>query len=128
VGRTDKEISRNVLASIIEPRMEEIFSLVMREIKKAGITDMPAAGIVLTGGGSLLAGTVELAEQIFDMPVRLGNISDIEHIPDELNNVRYVTAHGLLHYGVRHEPITGSRRGKLTGFLKRFENWITKRF
>lgn len=127
-GRSDKEISRNVLASIIEPRMEEIFSLVAREMKKAGIADMPAAGIVLTGGGALLTGTVELAEQIFDMPVRLGNITGIEHIPEELDNARFVTAHGLLHYGVRHEPLSGSRSGKLTGLLKRFENWITKRF
>ena len=62
------------------------------------------------------------------MPVRLGNINGIEHIPEKLDNVRYVTAHGLLQYGVRHEPTKGGRRGKLTGFLKRFENWITKRF
>jgi cell division protein FtsA len=128
VGRPDKEVSRNVLASIIEPRIEEIFSLVLREIKKAGISDMPAAGIVLTGGGSLLAGMTELAEQIFDMPVRLGSIGRIEHIPDELDNVRYVTAHGLLHYGFRHEPLKGGRSGRLRGFLKRFENWISKRF
>ncbi len=128
VGRPDKELSRNVLASIIEPRMEEIFSLVLREIKKAGISDMPAAGIVLTGGGSMLAGMTELAEQIFDMPVRLGTIGRIEHIPDELDNVRYVTAHGLLHYGFRHEPLKGGRSGRVRGFLKRFENWITRRF
>ncbi|UCG63096.1 MAG: cell division protein FtsA [Candidatus Zixiibacteriota bacterium] len=128
VGRSDKEVSRNVLASIIEPRMEEIFSLVLREIKKAGVADMPAAGIVLTGGGSLLAGTTELAEQIFDMPVRLGRIDRIEHVPEELDNVRYATAHGLLNYGFRHEPISGGGRGKFRGFLKRFESWITKRF
>ncbi len=128
VGRADKQVSRNVLASIIEPRMEEIFSLVTREIKKAGVTEMPAAGIVLTGGGSLMTGTTELAEQIFDMPVRLGMIDKIEHVPEELDNVRYVTAHGLLNYGFRNEPIRGAGGGRLRGFLKRFESWITRRF
>ncbi len=127
-GRPDKDVSRNVLASIIEPRMEEIFSLAVREIKKAGITDMPAAGIVLTGGGSLLVGTSELAEQIFDMPVRVGTIEKIEHTPEELDNVRYATAHGLLSYGFRNEPLKGSKSGKVRGILKRFENWITKQF
>ena len=127
-GRPDKDVSRNVLASIIEPRMEEIFSLAVREIKKAGITDMPAAGIVLTGGGSLLVGTSELAEQIFDMPVRVGTIEKIEHTPEELGNVRYATAHGLLSYGFRNEPLKGSKSGKVRGILKRFENWITKQF
>jgi cell division protein FtsA len=126
--RPDKEVSRNVLASIIEPRMEEIFSLVDREIKKAGIHDMPAAGIVLSGGGALLDGTVELAEQIFDMPVRLGRIERIEHTPDEINNVGYATAHGLLAYGFHHEPSKGSRGSGVKGLLKKFENWITKQF
>ncbi len=128
VGRADKEVSRNVLASIVEPRMEEIFSLVDREIKKAGITDMPAAGIVLAGGGALLPGTIELAEQIFDMPVRLGRIQNIEHIPEELDSARYVTAHGLLHYGFGNEPLKGSKSGTVRGLLKRFENWITRQF
>ena len=100
----------------------------MREMKKAGISDMPAAGIVLTGGGASLEGCVDLAEQIFDMPVRMGYIDKIEHVPDELDSTRYVTAHGLLRYGFRHEPLTGSKGGKMRGFLKRFENWITKRF
>ena len=126
--RQDKEVSRNVLASIIEPRMEEIFSLVDREIKRAGITDMPAAGIVLSGGGALLRGTVELAEQIFDMPVRLGRIGRIEHIPDEINNASYATAHGLLAYGFEHEPVKSARGSGIKGLLKKFENWITKQF
>ena len=128
IGRPDREVSRNVLASIVEPRMEEVFSLVLREIKKAGISDMPAAGIVLTGGGAMLPGTVELAEQIFDMPVRMGQIEQIEHIPDELNSVRYVTAHGLLRYGFRNEPMRGGKSGRIRSLLKRFENWIAKQF
>lgn len=128
MNRPSKEVSRNVLASIIEPRMEEIFSHVAKEIKKAGIHDMPAGGILLTGGGAMLPGTMELAEQIFDMPVRIDEIKNIEHIPEELNSTRYATAHGLLYYGFHNEPVKGTKSGSVKGWLKRFEDWITKQF
>ena len=127
LGRPSREISRNVLASIIEPRTEEILSLVYREMKKAGVGDMLAAGMILTGGGSLLAGTAELAEQIFDIPVRPGRIGSIAHTADELNNNRYATAHGLLVYTFENEPASRSGKGA-KGWLKRFENWISKQF
>ncbi len=126
-GRPSREISRNVLASIIEPRTEEILSLVYREMKKAGVGDMLAAGMILTGGGSLLAGTAELAEHIFDIPVRPGGIESVAHTADELDNNRFATAHGLLVYAFENEP--AGRRGKgAKGWLKRFENWISKQF
>ncbi len=128
IGRPDKEVSHNVLASIIEPRMEEIFSLTAREIKKAGITDLPAAGIILTGGGSLLPGTIDLAEQIFDMPVRLENIKGFEHIPDEIDDTRFASACGLIHYGFSNEPIEKNKKSGMKNLIKKFENWITKQF
>ena len=128
MNRQSKEVSRNVLSSIIEPRMEEVFSLVAKEIRKAGIRDIPAGGIVLTGGGSMLLGVVELAEQIFDMPVRIEKIKNIEHIPDELNNTRYTAPHGLLYYGFHNEPVKGTASGNVKGWIKRFEDWITKQF
>jgi cell division protein FtsA len=127
-GGATKEISRHVLAAIIEPRMEEIFSLVVREIKRASTNEVLSAGLVLSGGGALLPGTVELAEQIFDMPVRMGQITGIEHIPDELNSVGYATAHGLLAYGFFHEPFNQGRAGGVHRMLKKFENWISKQF
>ncbi len=127
-GRSTKEISRNVLASIIEPRMEEILALVGRELKKILQADMYAAGVILTGGGALLPGTVELAEQMFDMSVRVGTIHGIENTPDELNNARYATAHGLLLYGFAHEPVSGSRGGSMRGMFRKFEQWIMKQF
>ena len=68
-GRGPRKLPRQILAEILEPRMEEIFSLVMREIKKAGITDMPAAGIVLTGGGALLRGLDKLLMEETGLPV-----------------------------------------------------------
>ena len=126
-GRDPRQLSRNVLASIIEPRMEEILTMVAREAKKIQHGELLTAGIVLTGGGAMLEGTVELVEQLFDMPVRLGDVVGIDHMAEELATPRYATAHGLLLYGFRHEA-TGERRAKkVKGLLKRLENWITKR-
>jgi len=127
-GRASRDISRNVLASIIEPRMEEIFSLVARELKKMHRAESAAAGIVLTGGGCLLPGTVDLAEQMFDIPVRVGRISGFSHIPDELNNVRYATAIGLLYHGFAHEPQAVAKFRSLSGWWKRLESWISSKF
>ncbi len=127
-GKASRDISRNVLASIIEPRMEEILSLVARELKKIGRTENIAAGIVLTGGGALLPGTVELAEQLFDVPVRLGRINGMTHVPDELNSVRFATAHGLLLYGFTNEAQVSTAGRAVSGWWKRIEGWITKQF
>lgn len=127
-GRPNKEVSRHVLASIIEPRMEEILSLAARDVKRAGLADRLTAGVVLTGGGALLPGCVDLAEQILDMPVREGRLQNIESTPDELNNNRYATAHGLLIYSFTHSLPESSSRGKIGGFFRRIENWISKQF
>ncbi|MBK7143148.1 MAG: cell division protein FtsA [bacterium] len=127
-GRASRDISRNVLASIVEPRMEEILSLIARELKKIGRSDNIAAGMVLTGGGSMLPGTVELAEQLFDVPVRLGQVKGLTHVPDELNSVRFATAHGLLLYGFANEANAATSSGAVKGWWKRIEGWITKQF
>lgn len=127
-GKNGKEISRTVLASIIEPRMEEILSLVMRGLRQAGLSHIPSSGVVLTGGGALLPGMTQLAEQLMDMPVRLGRINGIESTPDELRNPRYATVHGLLSYAVQHEPAVEGKKENLKGFLRKFEHWIVRQF
>ncbi|MBD3402338.1 cell division protein FtsA [candidate division GN15 bacterium] len=127
-GRQAREISCNVLASIIEPRMEEILSMVSRELKKSARPDQLTGGLVLTGGGSLLPGTVELAEQLFDMPVRQGVIHGLEHVPEELNSNRYAGALGLALYGATHDPLGETKGGAVRGLLRRIENWISKQF
>jgi len=71
-GREQREVSKAVLSSIIEPRLEEILSLALREIKRTEYADMLGAGVVLTGGGSLMDGIQDLAEKVFEMPVKLG--------------------------------------------------------
>jgi cell division protein FtsA len=126
-ARTSKEISRNVLASIIEPRMEEVFSLAAREIRQVIAPDRLAAGIILTGGGALLPGTIELAEQIFDTPVRVGELRGLAHVPDELFGPAYTTGMGLLMYGFAHEPSMPARGGKVRSWLTRIEDWITRK-
>ena len=127
-GKNAKEISRTLLASIIEPRMEEILSLVMRGLRQAGLSHVPKSGFVLTGGGALLPGLTQLAEQLMDMPVRLGAISGFASTPDELRNPRYATVHGLLSYAVMHEPQMSGKKENLKGFLRKFEHWIVNQF
>jgi cell division protein FtsA len=127
-GRPMREISAHVLASIIEPRMEEILSLVHREVNRAGAGDVLAAGLLLTGGGSMLKGTAELAEQIFDAPIRMAQLDRVSSTPEDLNNSRYATAHGLLRYGNANEPAPKGRLGGVKGWLRRFEDWVQKQF
>lgn len=122
----DKEISRNVLASIIEPRMEEILSLVAREVKNIQQGEMLTAGMIITGGGSMMPGVVQLAEQMFNMPAQSPKLSGVDHIPDELNDARFSTVLGLLTYGFANDPSTISKSSKMKGLFKRIENWISK--
>jgi len=126
-SRPDKEISRNVLASIIEPRMEEVFSLVARELRQVVAPDRLTSGVILTGGGSLLPGVIELAEQIFDMPARLGELRGPAHVPDTLRPPGYTAGLGLMMYGLTAEPGVSPQGGKVRSWLSRIEGWITKK-
>ncbi|MCE9626288.1 MAG: cell division protein FtsA [Candidatus Eisenbacteria bacterium] len=95
-GRGDKEISRHVLASMIEPRMEEIFALANKEVRKNHFAPLIGGGVVLTGGTSLLPGCVELAEQVFEMPVRLGLPRGLAGLSANICDPRYSTGVGLV--------------------------------
>jgi cell division protein FtsA len=102
-GRTDREISRHVLASMIEPRMEEIFSMVNREVKRNHFAELLGGGVVLTGGTSLMPGMVELAEQVFEMPVRLGAPAGLGGLGANVADPRYSTGVGLVLHGAQEE-------------------------
>jgi cell division protein FtsA len=95
-GRADRDISRHVLASMIEPRMEEIFALANKEVKKLHFAELIGGGVVLTGGTSLMPGMVELAEQVFEMPVRLGVPHGLGGLADNVADPRYATGVGLV--------------------------------
>jgi len=99
--REPRNVSLDILGTIIEPRMEEIFSLVKHEIQNNGFSGLMGAGIILTGGASLLRGSAELAEQIFDMPVKIGYPRGFGGgLTDIINNPSYATVLGLILYGV----------------------------
>jgi len=95
-GRPDKKISRQLLASMIEPRMEEILQLANREIKKHHFADLLGAGVVLTGGCSLMPGIEELAGQVFQMPARRGVPSGLTGLAENVRDPRYSTGVGLI--------------------------------
>jgi cell division protein FtsA len=101
-GREPRVLSRQLLAEILEPRVEELFTLVNREIVKSGYEDLIASGVVLTGGSAILPGMPELAEQIFNLPVRRGTPTDIGGLTDVVNSPVYATGVGLVKYGSRN--------------------------
>lgn len=102
-GRRPRNISRRELGMIIEPRMEEIFSLVKREIIKSGYQELLPAGAVITGGTVIMDGTVELAEKILGMPIRRGIPTEVGGLKDIIANPVYSTGVGLVLYGARYK-------------------------
>ena len=103
-GRKPRKLPRQILGEILEPRMEEIFTLIKREIYRAGMENVITSGVVLTGGTSLLDGGTEVAESIFNLPTRVGKPMGIRGLVDVVNNPMYATGVGLVLYGARIEP------------------------
>jgi cell division protein FtsA len=127
-GREPRRVSRQVLGGIIEPRMDEILNLVCREIVKSGFEDRLAAGIVLTGGTAILEGITELAEHIFNMPVRRGYPIGVTG-PEEMNSPLYATAVGLILYGSRQYSRNGRSEGsRIRGVMRRGKKWFSDFF
>jgi cell division protein FtsA len=121
-GRKPRVLSRQLLADIIEPRAEEIFRLVDSDIKRMGFEKSLNSGIVLTGGTALLEGLEEVAEEIFDVPVRRGDPTGVGGLVDRVSTPDYSTAVGLLLYG--HDLIKekGSTKDRKKGFFARFKD------
>jgi len=103
-GRKPRKLPRQILGEILEPRIEEIFTLIKREIFRAGMDNVITSGVVLTGGSSLLHGITDIAESIFDVPSRLGKPMGISGLIDVVNNPMYATGVGLVLYGARNQP------------------------
>ena len=102
--RDDRDLSRQALAEVIEPRYEELFTLIQAELRRSGFEDLIPAGIVLTGGTSKMEGVVDLAEEIFHMPVNIGKPKSVAGLSDIVRNPIYATSVGLLQYGLGNEP------------------------
>jgi cell division protein FtsA len=102
-GRKPRTLSRQILTEIIEPRVEEMFSLVQQEVHRTGYEDLLASGVVITGGATLLKGMPELAEDILGLPVRSGMPIGVGGLVDVVKSPTYATAVGLVQYGADHE-------------------------
>ncbi len=130
-GREDREVSRQILGRIIEPRIEEILSFAFKEIVRAGFEDMLAAGVVLSGGTSLMPGIVELAEQVFDMPARSGNPDDVGGLADVVNSPAHAVGVGLIVYGSKHlegESVYGRKIGVVGRISRSIKKFISEFF
>ncbi|MBI5017998.1 MAG: cell division protein FtsA [Deltaproteobacteria bacterium] len=132
-GRRPRVLNRRILAEIVEPRMEEILTLVRQDLQKAGVDVLAASGLVLTGGGSILEGTPELAEQVFNLPVRRGIPHDVEGLVDALQDPAYATAVGLVLYGARQRERRPQDLGESDGNLfakvaRRMRQWFKEFF
>jgi cell division protein FtsA len=132
-GREQREVSKAVLSSIIEPRLEEILSLALREIKRTEYADMLGAGVVLTGGGSLMDGIQELSEKVFEMPVKLGIPTGFGGLTEAAKSPVHATGVGLCMYGMEQMK---NRKGKkiINGddnfkrILERMKSWVKEFF
>lgn len=131
--RPPRNLSRQALAEVVEPRYEELFNLVQAELRRCGYEELLAGGVVLTGGTSKMEGAVELAEEIFHMPVRLGVPQNVTGLTDIVNNPIYATGVGLLKYGITHSSGGTNKSGKSSsekfeGLLDKVKNWFKGNF
>ena len=102
-GRPPREVSRRVLSRVLQPRAEELFHKLWDEIRRAGYEDSLHSGIVLCGGGALLEGMAEIAEQIFDLPIRLGPPAGVGGLTDHVSSPAFATAVGLVKHAHRRQ-------------------------
>lgn len=130
-GRAPRVISRSVLTDIIQPRMEEILSLTYQEMSNSDMLNLMAAGAVITGGGAMLSGTIDLAERLWGMPVKMGIPKDVGGLTESIKNPMYATAVGLTFYGEhyhegesfykkRSDNLWEDVRQSITSFFRRF--------
>ncbi|QLH41504.1 MAG: cell division protein FtsA [Coxiellaceae bacterium] len=131
-SRPSRQVSKRVLAEVVTARYEELFTLVLAELRRSGFEDLVAAGIVLTGGASTVEGVVDLAESVFQMPVRLGLPQYVSGLRDVLQSPIYATGVGLLLYGAQqqfhgqhaNELVTGDSKS----LWRRMKNWFQGNF
>jgi cell division protein FtsA len=125
--RAPRRLARQTLAEVVEPRYEELMSLVQAELRRSGYENLIAAGIVLTGGSSKMEGVIELAEEVFHMPVRLGVPQYVSGLIDVVRNPIHATGVGLLLFGHISEQLSESEkssRGGMSSAFGRIKNWI----
>ncbi len=129
--RGPRMLSRQTLAEVIEPRVEELYSLVQTELRRSGFEELLSSGIVITGGSSAMQGMVELGEEIFHMPVRLGLPRYVGGLSDVVKTPRFSTAVGLLLYGMeqhQRQQVARMHSGSFNDVLARMKAWFQGNF
>src|SRR5487761_1963899 len=129
--RSARMLSRQTLEEVIEPRVEELYSLVQQELRRSGFEDLLSSGIVITGGSSAMQGMVELGEEIFHLPVRLGIPKYVGGLSDVVKTPRMSTGAGLLLYGLEHHKNNEETRKQSNSFgdvLARMKSWFQGNF
>ncbi len=129
--RGPRELSRQTLAEVIEPRVEELYSLIQRELRSSGLEELLSSGIVITGGSALMKGMVELGEEVFHMPVRVGVPNYQGALAEVVRNPRYSTGVGLLMAGL--EDMKRERHARIQGagfkeMLEKMKSWFKGNF
>lgn len=129
-GRPARSMSRHTLAEVVEPRYQELFELVRDEIYGSGLEEQIAAGVVLTGGTAKMEGAVEFAEEIFQMPVRLGSPIGIKGLSDYVSEPEYSTGVGLLRFGQLQiaDQEAEDQRSQKPHWLQRIQSWFRGEF
>ena len=129
--RATRQLSRKTLAEVIEPRVEELYSLIQSELRRSGYEELLSSGIVLTGGSSLMQGMVELGEEIFHMPVRVGQPSYNGGLAGVVRHPRYSTAMGLVleaMHEYRTQELARTQTGALQQLINRMKAWFKGNF
>jgi len=129
--RAPRRLARQTLAEVVEPRYEELLTLVHNELRRSGFEEICAAGIVLTGGCSKMEGVIELAEEVFHVPVRIGLPTRVTGLVDVVRNPIYATGVGLLMYGNKHNRTNYWNQKTdlgMKGLWQRMKNWFQGNF
>src|SRR5690606_706949 len=130
-GRPARSMSRHTLAEVVEPRYQELFELVLEEIRSSGLEEQIAAGVVLTGGTAKMEGAVEFAEDIFQMPVRVGAPMHVTGLKEYVQDPAYASVVGLLLYGKdarMQQKKNADVRDSVSSFVKRISSWFKGEF
>jgi len=129
--RPPRQLARQTLAEVVEPRYEELLMLIQAELRRSGFEELLAAGVVLTGGSSKMEGVIELAEEVFHLPVRLGMPQHVGGLVDVVRNPIHATGVGLLLFGNEEEAVGQSETKMGSGFksmLERMKSWFQGNF
>ena len=129
--RPPRRLARQVLAEVVEPRYEELFTLIKNELQRSGLEELCASGVVLTGGSSKMEGAVDLAEEVFHMPVRIGVPLDVDGLTDMVKDVRFATGVGLIIFGKQNQEMSDvdfSEHKGFSGIFASMKRWFQGNF